>query len=140
MDSTTNASYNPIQTWTLTINYGGRAHNDGFKGARVSNFFEKSLDEVGWYKGNSKGSKQDVATKKPNKSGIHDMRGNVWEWCLGYDYDYGNSSFFPDGPNRPVKGGAWNENATECKSSSLKDYRPDEGQDNLGFRIARTIQ
>jgi hypothetical protein len=24
---------------------------------------------------------------------------------LGYDYDYGNSSFFPDGPNRPVKGG-----------------------------------
>lgn len=39
-----------------------------------------SLDEAGWYSGNSDGKIHDVAQKKPNAWGLYDMHGNLWEY------------------------------------------------------------
>lgn len=39
-----------------------------------------SLDEAGWYSGNSGGIIHDVAQKKPNAWGLYDMHGNLWEY------------------------------------------------------------
>lgn len=43
---------------------------------------EQPIDEVAWYYDNSGGQAHEVGLKKPNKYGIYDLRGNVWEPLL----------------------------------------------------------
>lgn len=59
---------------------------------------EKPAD-VAWFAGTAKGATHPVGQKKANPFGLHDMLGNVWEYCLEYDQppEYG-----------PVlRGGCW---------------------------------
>lgn len=89
------------------------------------------LDEIAWYKDNSDGKLHPVGEKKPNAWGLHDMIGNVWEWCWDlYDLEvYGSYRIF--------RGGSWAEEARGCGSTNRRRSHPTFGIDDLGFRLAR---
>ena len=107
-----------------------------------------SLDEVGWYDGNTTflgffgGKTQPVGQKRENELGIYDMSGNVWEWCE--DIWHGNYNGAPtDGSawltggeqsKRALRGGSWFNNDYNCRSAVRGRYFAGNG-DGYGFRV-----
>ena len=72
------------------------------------------LGEYAWYVGNAEGTTHPVGGKRPNVFGLHDMYGNVWEWCWdSFDAKYFGQSPAADplGPSqtadRVTRGGGW---------------------------------
>jgi len=84
-----------------------------------------------------------VAMMAPNRLGIYDMSGNVWEWCQDwYDSSYYASSPV-DNPTGPTsgsicvkRGGGWNNGALSCRVSNRHDNPVTSSYDDSGFRLA----
>ena len=81
-----------------------------------------------------------------NRFGIHDMHGNVWEWCEdSWNQSYlgapntGEALPAADGAGRVRRGGSWDVGPQRCRSAAR--FRGDAAQrgSNTGFRLARTL-
>ncbi|MFH2069613.1 MAG: SUMF1/EgtB/PvdO family nonheme iron enzyme [Elusimicrobiota bacterium] len=105
---------------------------------------KSELGEYGWYSSNSGGWTHPVGSKKPNRWGLYDMHGNVWEWCSDwYDGGYYKNSPYrnPKGPGsgtyRVLRGGSWINNASNCRSTDRGGSTPGIRSDyGWGFRCA----
>ncbi len=98
-----------------------------------------ALDEVGWYKNNSRGKTHEVGEKKANAWGLHDAHGNVREWCLDWISDKMSGGENPTGPtsgiNRIHRGGYWNFPYYACRNAYRSRGAPSSRNSSIGFRI-----
>jgi formylglycine-generating enzyme required for sulfatase activity len=103
------------------------------------------LDEVGWFKANSNGRTQPVGMKKPNKFGLYDMSGNVWNWCSDWHGTYSNDAVTNPigavtGTYRIIRGGGYTDaRVDECRVLFRGSWTPTNRQGNVGFRVVREV-
>jgi len=113
----------------------------GTRTAYHSGALEADLDRVGWYDKNSNRKTHPVGEKVPNAWGVHDMHGNVSEWCADWYETYtAEAAVDPQGPaqgvHRVLRGGAsYGSSPATCRSASRYGCLCFARDDDLGFRV-----
>ena len=122
-------------------------------GAETEHYFgrdSRALKKYGWYIDNSFKKTHLVGKRRPNRWGLHDMYGNVAEWCNDvYDTNYykRSPSKNPRGPEegdiKVLRGGGWQDSA-ECLRSSWRAYENFSfvdacTMDIMGFRCVKSV-
>ncbi len=95
-----------------------------------------------WCRANSDGRPHAVAQKQPNAWGLHDVHGNVLEWCRDWyegRYYYSSPLDDPQGPDsgtcRVLRGGSWADKPQELHAAFRKAYPPESRRPTYGFRV-----
>lgn len=104
-------------------------------------YWGSSLEgEYCWYYSNSGMTSHEVAGKKPNKFGLYDMSGNLFEICNDWFHEYNeNEAVDPVGPDNGSyyisRGGGWNCQSSFLRSSYRGSHHSNLVSDDTGFRV-----
>jgi formylglycine-generating enzyme required for sulfatase activity len=108
------------------------------------------ISQYAWWNGNNSGGTGDstygtkeVGQKTANPLGLHDMSGNVFEWCYDWHEAYsGGSEADPTGPtsgsNRVMRGGFWDTLGSYLRCADRDNDSPSDRFYGYGFRLCRT--
>ncbi|RMG35846.1 MAG: formylglycine-generating enzyme family protein [Planctomycetota bacterium] len=144
---------------TTLYSFGDSAQNDGDVGPKAG-----ILDRYAWHTGNAAGNDPPVGALRPNKWGLFDMHGYLWEmteddWFP--DYATGPSDDRPrkrrsertDQANAPkavnrsadpssrritIRGGSWRDRFDRLTSTARTAFPIDARSDAVGFRCVRS--
>ena len=122
----------------------------------VANYRGIDHETYGWSgsygqgpKGDFRGETTDVGQFPPNRFGLYDMHGNVWEWCQDKWHETYKGGFFSQGApkdgsawesgndsRRVLRGGSWYFGPWLCRSAGRYRWFPGVGDNDFGFRLA----
>jgi formylglycine-generating enzyme required for sulfatase activity len=114
--------------------------------AGTTGSYAGDLDKLGWHAENSTCQTHSVGQKEPNAWGLHDMHGNVFEWCLdrynAYELDaLTDPQGSVRGATRVYRGGGWRDmwrgEQQYCRAANRNAYSPCTTSDLIGFRLAK---
>ena len=114
--------------------YAARGGN-GLSGYQYQYAGSDTIDDVAWYKNNSGGINHEVGRLLPNKLGLYDMNGNVFEWCWNPSnvYNLMNMEGY-------LMGGDWANSKAYNTVSSRTIINKWLYCESYGFRLVRTAK
>jgi formylglycine-generating enzyme required for sulfatase activity len=126
--------------WEYAARGGKKLTNcPGTNGCQYSG--SNTVGDVAWYSGNADDATHEVGKKAANELGLHDMSGNVYEWCR----DYRSSNYVGAGDTDPEcttpssyrvgRGGGLGSAATYCRVASRTNPDPSYRTSGIGFRL-----
>jgi formylglycine-generating enzyme required for sulfatase activity len=101
------------------------------------------LENYAWYDKNSGNKTHLVGEKAANSWGLHDMHGNIWEWCEDIWHENYNSAptdgtaWLKDGEQnrRSLRGGSYINLVIGCRSALRSRGNVDGRNLSIGFRV-----
>ncbi|MBK8565778.1 MAG: formylglycine-generating enzyme family protein [Saprospiraceae bacterium] len=116
--------------WEYAARGGNRSNGHAYSGSN-------SPGSVAWYDANSGSKTHPVGGKTANELGIHDMSGNVLEWCADLWKAYPGCTASECKDCRVLRGGSWFLEAARLRSADRYSGIPASGGIFSGFRVAQ---
>ena len=136
--------------WEYAYRAGTTTAFHSFPGFTSGTNNDTLLGNIAWHSGNNGASGSStygtkaVGGKLANGLGLHDMAGNVWEWCQDWNsitYYASSPLTNPTGPttgtSRLLRGGRWYGDSNYCRASQRSYNTPGTINTYVGFRVGR---